>query len=108
MKKQILCIAFSHCLFNFSFGQQLVESKNGINIYQSSGVKTEQNFTQLNNPARTIEDWNLAECDQAIADATLKFSAMNSQDSDYENQVKNYKQFILLVENRKKSILENK
>jgi capsid protein len=108
MKKQILFIAFSNCLFHFSFGQELVETKNGINVYQSSGVKTEQKNVLLNNPTRTIEDWNLAECDQAIADATLKFSTLNSQDSDYENQVKNYKQFIQLVENRKKIILENK
>lgn len=99
MKKKILVVFLLACGSYNSFAQEksqliLVRTEpNGVQVYESVGNEGKAENIQVNTPVRSMNDWNLEECENALYFIRLKISSMKENEGnelfiqDYEAQI---------------------
>lgn len=79
-------IVLSYFLSNafFSSAQTTQSSSSpGVIMLQAKGVENPTLQTEKSNPVRTISNWNLAECDQALQHIDEKVRDLSTDELDY-------------------------
>lgn len=62
----------------------------GVIMLQAKGVENPPVQAVKSNPVRTISDWNLAECDQALQHIDEKLRDLSKEESDYASILNYY------------------
>lgn len=109
--KHTILLAF--CLIGFKAiyaqsetHQTVQQLPNGVSIVQTKGVEYASQNTFKPNPVRTIEDWNLAECEEALRVLQEKVAKTATSEENYAGIIAYYKEQEQKIQNRKESIIQ--
>lgn len=78
------------------------QQSNGVTVLESKGVEAGRNVPSFKpNPVRTIDDWNLAECDEALRHIDAKITDLSPKDESYESALLYYRDQQAKINQRK-------
>lgn len=85
-------------------GQTSKTLENGVVIVESKGVEAPQKTAFQPNPVRTVNDWSLPECEDALRNIQLKLDALHVEDESYESAVHYYQEERAKILQRKQTL----
>lgn len=80
---------------------------NGIQVYEATGNETVVPNELVISPTRTINDWNMEECENALYFIDLKIEKMKENEGN-ENQILEYEAQKVLINERMNSLTSKK
>ncbi len=100
----VFCLLGIPCVFGQHETHKAVKQQsNGVVILESTGVQSASEPFK-SNPVRTIDDWTLPECEDALRYIDEKLKAVPLQDDNYERIVSYYKEEQAKIEKRKQTL----
>lgn len=83
-----LCVCASHTLVHSQ--SNTTQLPNGVIVHQAKGVENTPESKQIEAVhLRTIEDWNLPECMEALSEVSIKLNEASESDREYYLSEKN-------------------
>jgi len=93
-----------------SFAQQFTTAENGVRVYPATGVGGQPVLlpaaTVTENPVRSVTDWTLPECLEAITEIDIKITALPN-DAENAEKLQYYQQQKLAIEERRDFLMTN-
>lgn len=102
-------ISFSFILGSAILSQaQVSQSTNasGVVMIQAKGVENPPLPAAKSNPHRTIADWNIAECDQALQHIDEKLRDLSPDESAYASLLSYYREEREKIVKHKESLIQ--
>lgn len=102
-------IVLSYFLSNaFSSSAQTTQSTSspGVIMLQAKGVENPPLPAVKSNPVRTVSDWNLAECDQALQHIDEKVRDLSTDEPDYASLLIYYQEEREKIVQHKESLIQ--
>ena len=110
MKKATLivfCIFGIQSIYAQNEPQKTVRQlENGVIIVQSAGVPSQNQAVFTPNPDRSIDNWNLSECEDALRHIKLKLEETSPEAENYPSILANYKEEQAKIERRKEVLIK--
>lgn len=114
MKNKLLLIIFTTTISCISIAQEKSELKlvrvesNGVQVYEASGNETfVSNENEQISPTRTLNDWDVEECENALYYIGLKIEKMKENEGN-EHLILEYEAQIVLINERLNSLNSKK